>query len=267
VARILSISSQVVRGHVGNSAASLALARLGHEVWSVPTVILSNHPGHKFVAGSRMQPDVLRAMLAALADNSWLGEVDALMTGYLPSPEHVAVAREAIAKVRALTPGAFVLVDPVIGDDPDGLYIDECAATGVRDELIGLADVITPNRFELDWLSGVTVGDLCEAEAAAQRLSAKAVLGTSLPDDDPERLVNALLTGSGHAGVTVARRASVPHGTGDLLAALFLGHVLSGAAFTTALGRSVAGVEAAIAGSEGCDELQLIATQRSWAGR
>ena len=89
---VLAISSEVARGHVGNSAARFALNRLGHQVIALPTVMLSNHPGHSHVAGTRIEPDTLRRMLDALDKNGWLAEVDAVLTGYLPTAEHVAVA-------------------------------------------------------------------------------------------------------------------------------------------------------------------------------
>ncbi len=90
--RVLAISSQVARGHVGLSAIVPALQALGHEVIALPTILLSNHPGHPRFAGERIAPDLLMRMLDALEFNRWLGEIDAVLTGYLPSAAHVAVA-------------------------------------------------------------------------------------------------------------------------------------------------------------------------------
>lgn len=259
MARILSMSSQVMRGHVGNSAAVPALQRLGHEVWPLPTVVLSNHPGHPTVAGTRIAPATLLAMVRALGANGWLGEIDAVSTGYLPTADHVAAAAEAIKIVRAARPNTLVLVDPVLGDDPKGLYVDEAAARAVRDKLLPLASIATPNRFELAWLSGRAVTDAGNAAAAAQALGVRTVVATSVPGAEGH-LINLLCTSEGCLEIAVPKQISAPHGTGDLLAALFLGRILGGASASLALRAGVADVQAAIAASAGADELQLTAS-------
>jgi pyridoxine kinase len=129
--RILAISSQVARGHVGLSAIAPALQRLGHDVIALPTILLSNHPGHPAAAGEHVSPDLLRRMLDALRTNGWLGSIDAILTGYLPSAEHVRFAIEAIEGVRPHVSRVRVLVDPVLGDEPKGLYIDPEAASAI----------------------------------------------------------------------------------------------------------------------------------------
>ncbi len=264
MARILAISSQVVRGHVGNSAAVPALQRLGHEVWPLPTVVLSNHPGHPKVAGTRIAPDTMLAMALALAGNGWLAQIDAVSTGYLPSTGHVAAAAEIIAMVAAarlspLVPAPLVLVDPVLGDDPKGLYIEEPAAHAVREQLLPLATILTPNRFELAWLSGCPVTDPVSAAAAAATLAVPTVVATSVPGAGG-KLVNLLCARAGVTEAAVPRLAKVPHGTGDLLAALYLGATLNGATSQAALQSAVAGVRTAIDASAGADELQLAVT-------
>jgi pyridoxine kinase len=257
MARILSISSQVVRGHVGNSAAVPALQRLGHEVWPLPTVVLSNHPGHAKVAGTRIPPETMIDMAQALAGNGWLGAVDAVSTGYLPTPEHVLAAARIVEMVVLANPQALVLADPVLGDDPEGLYIDEQAARSVRTQLLPFAGVATPNRFELAWLSGQPVTGAASAIAAAATLGVPIVLATSIPSASGD-LVNLLWSRTGVIEVAVPRLAKAPHGTGDLLAALYLGAVLKGSSAETALKSAVAGVRAAIEASQGADELRLI---------
>jgi len=256
MARILSISSQVVRGHVGNSAAVPALQRLGHQVWPLPTIVLSNHPGHPIVAGARIAPETMVAMAAALRDNGWLGQVDAVSTGYLPSAAHAEAAAAIIAMALAARPDLFVLVDPVLGDDPKGLYIEDAAARAVRDRLLPLATVVTPNRFELAWLSGLPVTDSPSAAIAARKLNVPSLVATSVPAGTGD-LLNLLWSHDLVLEVAVPRHATAPHGAGDLLAALFLGLVLNRASATEALRSAVAGVRATIEASAGADELQL----------
>lgn len=264
MAIVLCISSQTARGYVGGSAARIALERLGHQAWLLPTVVLSNHPGHCVFAGEQVPPGRLRAMLDALKANGWIEEIDAVLAGYLPTAEHVRFAESAIEAVRGVNPQARVLCDPILGDDPDGLYIDETAAQALRDAVLPLADVVTPNRFELEWLTGLGAGSAAEAAKAAAALAAPSALVTSLPGAAPGTLCN-LLWSNGKALVgEVALRSFAPHGAGDLLAALFLGHLLKGASMEEALGRAVAGVEAALEASGMADELQLTADD-GWA--
>jgi len=261
---VLCLSSQVVRGFVGGSAARIALGQLGHECWLLPTVILSNHPGYARFAGEQVPPGRLRAMLEALEANGWLGDVDAVMTGYMPSPEHVALAASMIAQVKQAHGEALYLCDPILGDSPGGLYVDEEVASAIRDELIPLADIATPNRFELEWLSGKNSKRAKTALSSACELGPAMMFVTSLTGNDPQTLVNLLADGKGAWQTQIARRKGAPHGVGDLNAALFLGHLLNGSDPCEALGRATAGVEAALEASKDADELRLT-TGADWA--
>ena len=147
MARLLALSSQVVRGTVGLSAIVPAWQRLGHEVIAVPTVILSSHPapGRK-IAGTRIAAADLDAIIAALDANDWLTGIHGVLTGYLPSADAVVAAARAVSLIRSRSPEAIVLCDPIPGDDPKGLYIEVAAAEAIRDTLLPLADLATPNR-------------------------------------------------------------------------------------------------------------------------
>jgi pyridoxine kinase len=259
MARILAISSQVARGYVGLSAAVPVLQRLGHEVWPLPTVLLSNHPGHPHVAGQRIGPAEIGAMVEALAAGDWLGEIDAVLTGYLPSAEHVHVAGQTVRRLRQRSPVLY-LCDPVLGDDPKGIYIDPHAATAIRNELLPLADIVTPNRFELGWLAGHTTAPLRDTIEAALALGPATVAVTSAAIG-ATTITSLLIDRAETATVEfdVARLLEAPNGTGDLLAALLLGHRLAGAGPAEAMGRALAGVAAVLAASQGRDELALIA--------
>jgi pyridoxine kinase len=255
---ILAISSQVARGYVGLSAVVPALQALGHEVIALPTVILSNHPGHGAVAGERMEPALLRRMLATLDAHGWIAGVDAVLSGYLPTPEHVDVVAEAIGRVRAHTPAAPYFCDPVIGDDPKGLYIAEGAARALAETLVPLADVTFPNRFELAWLTDQPVTDVSSAENAGRALGSSVTVATSIPAAD-DGLATVAVTAEGKWLETVTRLDDVPNGTGDLLAALFSGHRVNGCAVSVALGKSVSSVQKAICAGVVRDEMNLIA--------
>ena len=293
MARILVISSQVVRGHIGLCAILPALQALGHEVWPLPTILLSNHPGHSHSAGVRMPVDRLDAMLDALEANGWLAEVDAVLTGYLPSLEHAAFAARAIGRVLQKRPDSLVLVDPVLGDEPKGLYVDSAVAAAIRDTLVPLAHVTTPNLFELSWLTGRSIEGLEVAQAAASRLGCPSVVvtsaarapvaafplrsgdgsfaGTTSPthvsvvhspfqgagDAGREKIITLLVSSDITTTFQTVYRAQVPHGTGDLFSALLIGHLLEMRRMPDAVARAVAGVACAIEASVGRDELAL----------
>ena len=212
MARVLAISSHVAYGSVGLAVTVPALQALGHEVIAVPTIVLSNHPGYQTFAGDAVPPASLERMIAALGANGWLEGVDAVLTGYLPTAEHVGVAERAILSTRAQSASALVVVDPVLGDDPGGVYIPEAAAIAIRDRLLRHARLLTPNRFELAWLSGLPVGGTDEAAAAALALPAPEVLATSIPAGTG-RLATILTASPRHgpgrgAPAVAARRAA-----------------------------------------------------------
>lgn len=262
--RILALSSHVAFGSVGLAAVVPALQWLGHEAIAVPTVVLSNHPGYPRFAGDPVLPGQIAAMLDALDANGWLAETAAIITGYLPNPGHVAEARLAVERIRRANASAIYVCDPVFGDEAEGLYLSDATASAIRDELLPLCSLTTPNGFELSWLAGVPVGDPREVRQAALALGVPAVLATSIPATN-DRLANVLVAREECVACHVQRRPSAPHGTGDLLAAMYLGHLLNGGAPAAALAAAVSIVDATIAASMGRNELPLAAAGALWA--
>ena len=264
MARVLAISSYVAFGSVGLAAIVPALHWLGHEVIALPTVVLSNHPGYPRFAGEAFPAAQIGAMLDAMQANGWLADTAAVISGYLPSPGHVAQVRSAVERVRRANPEALYLCDPVFGDEPEGLYLSEATASAIRDELLPLASLATPNRFELAWLAGLPVGDPPEARQAAWALGVPTVLATSIPASD-NRLANVLVQNDAAIACCVRRREKAPHGTGDLLAAMYLGRRLNGETPANALSAAASAVDASVAANMGRDELPLAATGALWA--
>jgi pyridoxine kinase len=261
--KVLSFSSQVAYGHVGHSAGQFALQRLGVEVIALPTVILSNRPNRPHKAGQRIEPDKLADMLASLEANGLLSGLDAVFTGYMPSAAHAERVAEAVLWLKGKRPGLRVMCDPILGDDPGGLYVPEETAVAIRDRLIPLATIVKPNRFELGWLRNTTVNSLASAMEAAWDL-APMVLVTS-GAEPVGKLTNLLICRDGGWVTEVIRREQVPNGGGDLMAALFLGHLVQRRTPAEALALATAGVEAVVEESLERDELCLIETQDRWA--
>jgi len=257
---ILSIQSQVIFGHVGNSAAAFALQRMGFDVLAVPTVLLSHHPGHGAPAGRALTGEEATALIQSLARCGALDAVSGTIVGYLGQAEMADAALGALARIPAT---ARVLIDPVIGD-AGGIYVRAGIMEAFRDRLIPRAMVATPNRFELGWLTGQTTETLTEAIAAARALMRRGpaiVACTSAPLDDPARTGALLVTAEGAWLAETPRLKVVPNGSGDLFAALLLAHLLGGLAPPAALARATAAVHETLTLSEGTRELRLIEAQ------
>jgi pyridoxine kinase len=265
--RILVISSHVAFGSVGLAATIAALQRARIEVASVPTIVLSNHPGHARFAGKVLEPEVLEDITAALDANGWLQSFDAVFSGYLPSARHVEWVARLVVRMRSLNPASLYVCDPILGDDPKGLYVDVAAAQSIRDLLVPCADVLTPNRFELSWLARCEVHSEIEAITAGRTLNRPIVVATSIPSGAAE-VANVLVTEESVAIAKVERMDNTPHGTGDLFAGLLTAQLVAGRPAAVALDTAVNGVRHALQFSRGRDRLllEMLDWERIFAG-
>ncbi len=251
MARVLAISSQVAFGPVGNAAAVPALQARGHEVLAVPTITLANHAGHGKPVGFRTTSADLASILDRIAS---LTVVDAVMTGYFAAAEQVVEAARVIAGLGQANPNLYVLVDPVIGDGTS-LYVPETVAEAIRGQLLPLATCLTPNRFELEWLTGGVAGTVADAILAARSLNIPEVLATSIPAGD-QHLATLIVTAETYGEQRSAERPVVPSGTGDLLAGAYLAERLECAPIA-ALARAHQVLERAIKLSAGSTILDV----------
>lgn len=259
MARILAISSYVAYGHVGLAAIVPALQAMRHEVIAIPTVVLSSHNGYEAVRGFPLTGEQIDGLIESLVSNGWLDEVDAVLTGYMPSVEVTASLAAALARLGSANPEVLYLCDPVLGDDPGGLYVGEDVAVAMRDRLVPLADIVTPNRFELAWLSGLPVDSPADADAASDEIGADLLVATSIPASE-RMIANVYSTPEQTGRAEHERFPQVPHGTGDLFAALLLGHMLEGCDAADATSRATAGVRLVIESSVDSDELRLVSS-------
>lgn len=262
---ILVISSFVVRGSVG-ARAGFILERLGHRVWTMPTIILPWHPGHG--RGHRIVPAEadFAAMLADLARAPWLSKVGAVVSGYLGAASQAGPIADLVRAVKAANPDAIYLCDPVLGDI-GSLYVPEDVAKAQRDILMPLADLMTPNAFEVGWLTGGKPETMADLVAAARTLGPRRVVVTSAPAMMRGKIATALVS---RTDVIVAENRLVGEahsGTGDLFAAQFLSALLTGRGDEEALRRAVAGTFEVVARSvrAGAEELDFTAHQDSIA--
>ncbi|MBC9209295.1 pyridoxal kinase PdxY [Roseomonas aerophila] len=268
---ILSIQSWVAYGHVGNASAVFPLQRLGAEVWAVNTVQFSNHTGYGTWRGQVFGADLVSDLVQGIEDRGALPRCDAVLSGYMGDAAIGEAILAAVAKVKAANPKALYCCDPVIGDVGRGVFVRPGIPEYMRDRAVPAADLITPNQFELENLTGLPVTTLAEAKvavAALQALGPRAVLVTSLkvaetPEDQIELL--AAEGGEFHRVRTPMLPLSV-NGAGDAIAALFLFHRLktgSVAAAAAAAASSIYGLlrRTAEAGSR---EILTVAAQEEF---
>jgi pyridoxine kinase len=263
---VLSIQSEVVRGHVGNSAARFALQRIGIDVWAVPTVVLSNHPGHGRFAGDVTPATRLGELIAGLDAHGWLTRCDGVLSGYLGAADQARVVAEAVRRVKAANPRALYLCDPVFGDD-GGAYAQPGVAEAMARELLPLADIVTPNRFELASLTSKKIVDPASAVAAARALGKREVVVTSVPFNGGGMIGTVAVTVDEAWSTAAPRLDGAPHGSGDLLAALYLGQRLKAMAPREALEFAASAVDCVLKASVAAraDELALVAAQANLA--
>ena len=260
---VVSLSSQVVYGHVGNCAAVPALQALGFEVLALPTVLLAHHPGHRPPRGRMCAVEEVAALLEGIDEVGALARACGMLTGYLGLPGTASVAADAVTRLRRYKPAALYLCDPVIGDN-GRVYVRDGVEQAIRAQLLPLADVLTPNHFELERLSGQTVSTLEQAIGAARSLiglGPDVVVVTSLQHGqaDANQVETLAVTADAVWVAASPRLARVPNGGGDLLAALLLGRLASGHSLPDALGHAVSAVFVVLSASEAEPELRLVA--------
>jgi pyridoxine kinase len=232
---ILSIQSHVAYGHVGNASATFPLQRLGCEVWAIHTVQFSNHTGYGAWTGRVFDGALIGELVEGIAQRGVLGACDGVLSGYMGSAEIGAAIAAAAARVKQANPKALWCCDPVIGDVGRGVFVRPGVAEFMREQAVPSADIVTPNQFELEILSGrpcATAADLRAALAAVHGLGPRVILVTSvLGETTPADAVD-LVVSDARSRQARAWRVRTPllsvsvNGAGDAIAALFFFHVL-----------------------------------------
>jgi len=269
---ILSIQSWVAYGHVGNASAVFPLQRLGAEVWSINTVQFSNHTGYGHWTGQVYTGAMVRELVDGIGARDALSRCDAVLSGYMGDAGIGSAILHAVESVRAANPAAIYCCDPVIGDFDTGVYVRDGIEDFIRENALPQADIATPNRFELERLTGMDCTTMAGVKTAAQRLQAmmrpaglRCVLLTSLETETTpgDRLDMMAAEGGSFWLLRTPRLPVAVNGAGDAIAALFLFHRLrSGSAMTAleAAGSSVHGLLRRTA-ETGSREIAMVAAQ------
>ncbi|WQF77821.1 Putative pyridoxine kinase, pyridoxamine kinase/Phosphomethylpyrimidine kinase, ribokinase [Colletotrichum destructivum] len=272
--RVLAVASHVVSGNVGNKIAVFTLQSLGYDVAALNTVQFSNHTGYRQWKGTRVSAQEIRDLFDGLKQ-SYLDDFDMMLSGYIPGAEAVVavgdIAKELKQKQTAAgTPGNFFWVlDPVMGDN-GRLYVAEEVVPAYQ-SLVEYADLILPNQFEAELLSGVKITDMQTLQTAIRALHTKyriphvVITSVSLasPDHPPSHLS---VVGSSMSPTTSEPRLfkivfpaidAYFSGTGDMFAALMT--VRMREAVIAASGGAGAG-----AAGEGEEGEGLLKDRKSW---
>ncbi|TXN06479.1 pyridoxal kinase PdxY [Methylobacterium sp. WL103] len=265
---ILSIQSHVAYGHVGNASAVFPMQRLGVEVWPIHTVQFSNHTGYGAWRGRVFDGPAVEDLVAGIRERGVLGSCDGVLSGYMGSADIGTAILGAVAAVRAENPRALYACDPVIGDIGRGVYVRPGIAEFMADRAVPAADILTPNQFELDLLTGLTSGTLADAKRAVAALQARGprvVLVTSLATDATPADAIDMLAGEGGTfwRVRTPRLDLSVNGAGDCIAALFLVHYARTRSAALALGMAAASVHGILRRTlaEGSREILTVAAQ------
>lgn len=270
--RILSIQSAVAYGHVGNSAAVFPLQRIGVEVMPVYTVNFSNHTGYGAWRGPLIAPDDVRAVISGIEDRGALAQVDAVLSGYQGGEGIADVILEAVAKVKAANPDAVYACDPVMGNAVSGCFVAPAIPDLLRDRVVPAADLITPNQFELGYLTGTSPDTLESTLASVDQVRATGpatVLVTSVerPDREPDTIEMLAVDGEGAWIVQTPKLPMKANGSGDVTAALFTAHYRRTQDASDALARTASSVFGLLqtTHTSGERELQLVEAQQHYA--
>jgi pyridoxine kinase len=270
--KVLSIQSAVAYGHVGNSAAVFPLQRIGVEVMPVYTVNFSNHTGYGAWRGPLISPDDVRAVIDGIEDRGAFPKIDVILSGYQGSEGIADVILDAVARIKAANPDAVYSCDPVMGNAKSGCFVAPAIPVLLRDRVVPAADLITPNQFELGYLTGTEPGSLestLESVDLARESGPRTVLVTSVERPDREEGTIEMLAVDDR-GAWIVQTPLLPmkaNGSGDVTAALFTAHHRRTGDAADALARTASSVFDLLANTHdsGERELQLVESQESYA--
>lgn len=269
---ILSIQSSVAYGHVGNSAAVFPLQRLGVEVWPVHTVHFSNHTGYGEWRGPLLPADDVRAVIRGVEERGAFPGVDAVLSGYQGGEDIGDVILDAVAKVKAANPAAIYACDPVMGNAKSGCFVHPAIPVLLRERVVPAADLITPNQFELGFLTDTeprTIEETLASVELARAMGPSIVLVTSVerPDAPADTIEMMAVTDDGAWIVQTPRLPMKANGSGDVTAALFTAHLLATGDPAVALARTASSVFDLLDTTlrSGERELQLVQSQATIA--
>jgi pyridoxine kinase len=266
---VISIQSQVAYGHVGNSAATFPMQMHGIDVVAVPTTLLSNRPGYPTLRGRALEAQLVADLLLGIEERGAVETSSMILSGYLGSAEIAAVVADFVTRAKARNPKIGYCCDPVLGDRDRGLFVQADIPPLVRDRLCPLADILTPNHFEFEWLCGARTTTSDQMIAQAQTLLARGpstvVVTSAELADTPDGAIETVAIEQTNDGVKAWRVRTPklpisPSGTGDLFAALLVSARVNGADTPEALGHAASAIFAVLERTalRGTEEMRIV---------
>ncbi|CAH0192150.1 pyridoxal kinase PdxY [Microbacterium sp. Bi128] len=270
--KVLSIQSAVAYGHVGNSAAVFPLQRIGVEVLPVYTVNFSNHTGYGAWRGPLISPADVADVITGIEERGVFGEIDVVLSGYQGGEGIADVIIDAVARVKKANPDAVYACDPVMGNAKSGCFVAPAIPELLRERVVPVADILTPNQFELGFLTGTEPGSIDSTLESADLVRARGprtVLVTSVerPDREPDTIEMMVVD---DAGAWIVQTPLIPmkaNGSGDVTAALFTAHYRRSGDAADALARTASSVFDLLSNTyeSGSRELRLVESQEAYA--
>jgi pyridoxine kinase len=262
---VISIQSQVAFGHVGNSAAVFPMQMHGIDVIAVPTTLLSNRPGYPTLRGRVLDAELVADLLLGVEERGALDAATMILSGYLGSPETAAVVADFVARAKARHPKLIYCCDPVLGDRGRGLFVHADIPPLVRERLCPLADIITPNHFEFEFLCGAKATTTDQMIDAAQTLLARGpstiVVTSAELTDTPDGEIETLAIERSKAWrVRTPKLPISPNGTGDLFASLLVSARVGGSSTPEALAHAASAIFAVLERTaiRGTEEMRIV---------
>lgn len=254
--RVLSIQSHVVHGYVGNKSAVFPLQVLGFEVDNINSVQFSNHTGYtNGFKGQVLNEQELAEVFSGLVDNDLHKQYTHLLTGYVGNPTFLREIANILKTLRSVNPALIYVCDPVMGDD-GVMYVPKELLPIYRDEIVPLSDIVTPNQYEVELLTGKSVSSEQDAWDAIEWFHNKGVKTVAISSSELGGSDSLLALVSHKDGNKSQRcRMVIPKqgngirftGTGDLFASLFLAHsTLTKFDMCATLERTIASLQAVI---------------------
>lgn len=262
---VISIQSQVAYGHVGNSVAVFPMQMRRIDVIAVPTTLLSNRPGYPTIRGKILDAALVADLLVGIEERGAIESCQIVLSGYLGSPQIAEVVMEFVTRAKKNNPKLIYCCDPVLGDSDPGLFVQAEIPPIFHDSLCPLADIITPNHFELEWLCGAKATTIDEVIKSARALSARGpstvvVTGSQLADTPEDRVDTVAIEGSSVWRLSTPKLPIRPFGTGDLFSSLFVSSLVRGSDTRGALEEAVSATFAVLERTvaAGAEEMRIV---------
>jgi pyridoxine kinase len=260
---VISIQSQVAYGHVGNSAAVFPIQMHGIDVIAVPTTLLSNRPGYETIRGRVLETELVADLLRGIEERGAVDAAQMILSGYLGSAGNATVVADFVGRAKAKNPSLLFCCDPVLGDRDRGLFVHADIPPLVRDLLCPLADIVTPNHFEFEWLSGARVTTIDQLTKAARAFMARGtvvVTSAELADTPGGEIESVAVERAGAWRVRTPKLPISPNGTGDLFAALLAAAWVGGSSTPEALSHAASAIFAVLerTAARGTEEMRIV---------